>query len=199
LKLPNDAHTAVVHHFERSIEVKRRVMTECLEGILAGAAMVATCIGEKNGKVLICGNGGSAADSQHIAAEFVSILSQDFIRPGLPAIALTTDTSVLTASANDFGFAGVFERQVQALGQPGDVLIGISTSGNSENVVRAMKYAKEHEIHTIAMTGTSGGTLAQIAEITICVPSESVQHIQESHITIGHVLCHLTERVLFSA
>jgi D-sedoheptulose 7-phosphate isomerase len=196
VKLSDNARATVQHHFAGSIEVKQRVMASCLDAILAGAEMIASRMDQK-GKLLLCGNGGSAADSQHIAGEFVSVLSQNFLRPGLPAIALTTDTSILTASANDFGFAGIFERQVQAIGQPGDVLIGISTSGNSENVVRAMKYASEHNIHTIAMVGGSGGQLAQIAEITICVPSDSVQHIQESHITIGHVLCHLAERALF--
>jgi D-sedoheptulose 7-phosphate isomerase len=147
-------------------------------------------------KLLICGNGGSAADAQHIAAEFVSVLSKDFLRPGLAAIALTTDTSILTANANDFGFGGIFERQVQALGRPGDVVLGISTSGNSENVLRAVQYARAHQMCTVALTGGDGGKLAQAAQISICVPSDGSQFIQESHIMLGHILCDLVEQAL---
>lgn len=196
VRLQETASATIQQHFAGSMAVKQRVVDECMDAILAAAEMIAACL-QQNGKLLLCGNGGSAADSQHLAGEFVSVLSQDFMRPGLAAIALTTDSSILTASANDFGFTGVFERQTQALGQPGDVLVGISTSGNSENVVRAINYASEHNIRTIALTGGSGGKLAQLAEVTICVPSTNVQHIQESHITIGHVLCHLAERALF--
>src|SRR5690606_19689146 len=144
----------------------------------------------------ICGNGGSAADSQHLAAEFISVLTQDFLRPGLSAIALTTDSSILTASANDFGFEGIFARQVQALGRPGDVVIGISTSGNSKNVVKALEYACEHDMHTIALIG-AGGKMGEIAEVAIRIPSTVVQHIQEAHITVAHIICYLAERALF--
>jgi D-sedoheptulose 7-phosphate isomerase len=151
----------------------------------------------RGGKILLCGNGGSSADCQHIASEFVNVLSQSFTRPGLAAIALTTDTSMLTSSANDFGFAGVFERQVQALGRPGDALVGISTSGNSENVLRAVQYANEHEVVTIGLTGAAQCKLATDAQIAICVPSTVTAHIQESHIAIGHILCAIVERSLF--
>jgi D-sedoheptulose 7-phosphate isomerase len=143
-----------------------------------------------------CGNGGSASDAQHIAAEFVSVLSQDFQRPGLAAIALTTDSSVLTASANDFGFAGVFERQVQALGRPGDMVIGISTSGNSENVLRAVAYARSHGMRTIGLTGSSQCKLAETAEIVLRAPSPVTRFIQETHIMMGHILCELVEQSL---
>jgi phosphoheptose isomerase len=185
------------HHFAESVRTKQRVVAECEAEILAAASTVAGALRQGN-KILLCGNGGSAADCQHIAAEFVSVLTQDFLRPGLPAIALTTDTSILTASANDFGFEGVFRRQVQALSKPGDVLVGISTSGNSENVLRAIHYGRENELRTIVLTGAAGGKLAGAADIVIRVPSSLTMHIQEAHIAIGHVICDLVERTLFS-
>jgi D-sedoheptulose 7-phosphate isomerase len=179
---------------EASIETKRKLLAEGEGSILEAAQAMADCLAAGN-KLLLCGNGGSAADAQHIAAEFVGVLSQNFPRPGLAAISLTTDTSLLTASANDFGFAGIFERQVQALGRPGDVLIGISTSGNSENVLRAVRYARQHQIRTIAMAGLAG-RLIETVDIAIQVPSTITQFIQESHIMIGHILCDLVERAL---
>jgi D-sedoheptulose 7-phosphate isomerase len=150
------------------------------------------------GKLMLCGNGGSAGDSQHIAAEFVSLLDRSFERPGLPALALTTDTSLITASANDFGFEGIFARQAQALGNPGDCLMGISTSGSSANVVEALKWAGANDIYTLAMTGRSGDTLAGLAETTIMIPHNSVQLIQEAHIAVGHIICALVEHALFA-
>lgn len=183
-------------HLLGSIETKRRLLDICEDAILRAASRVAERL-QKGGKILLCGNGGSAADCQHIAAEFVSVLTQNFLRPGLPAIALTTDSSVLTASANDFGFEGIFARQVQALGRAGDVVIGISTSGNSENVVRALRYAAGHGMSTIALTGANGGKVAESAELSVRTPSVVVQHIQEAHITIGHILCDLVEREIF--
>lgn len=182
-------------HLLGSIDTKQRVLESCEADILAAATCVADSL-RNGGKVLLCGNGGSAADCQHIAGELVSVLSQDYPRPGLAAIALTTDSSILTAIANDFGYAGVFERQVQALGRPGDVVLGISTSGNSENVVRAINYARAHDIRTVALTGATGGKMAAASEVAIRIPSESVQHIQEAHITIGHILCAIVERSL---
>jgi D-sedoheptulose 7-phosphate isomerase len=181
-------------HVLGSIEAKQRLIEACGQPILAAAALIATVFRD-GGKLMLCGNGGSAADAQHIAAEFVCVLSQSFPRPGLPALALTTDTSMLTASANDFGFEGVFARQVQALGRPGDLLVGISTSGNSANVVRAFETARAQGIRCIALTGP-GGKLAEMAEVAIRVPAAATAHIQESHITIGHVLCDLVERSL---
>jgi len=150
----------------------------------------------ENRHIFVFGNGGSAADAQHIAAELVSVLSLDFPRPALAAIALTTDSSILSAIANDFGFGGVFERQVEALGRPGDVIVGISTSGNSENVLRALRAARARGISTIALTGMSASQASEVADIAICVPSNSVQHIQESHITVGHIICAIVERRL---
>src|SRR5439155_11930729 len=135
-----------------SAEVKRQVAEQCMDSILAAANLIADTF-RLGGKVLLCGNGGSAADCQHMAAEFVSRLSKEFDRPGLPAIALTTDTSFLTVFANDCGFEGLFERQVQTLGKPGDTLIGISTSGNSPNVIRAVEAARAAKMRTLILTG----------------------------------------------
>jgi D-sedoheptulose 7-phosphate isomerase len=182
-------------HLLQSAEVNRRVSETCTDSILAAAGLISDAF-RSGGKVLLCGNGGSAADCQHMSTEFVSHLTKDFERPGLPAIALTTDTSFLTAFSNDCGFEGVFERQVQALGKPGDILIGISTSGNSNNVIRAMAAAREAKMHTIALTGSSG-CLAGMANITISVPSSDTQHIQEAHLAIEHILCDLVERYVF--
>jgi D-sedoheptulose 7-phosphate isomerase len=150
----------------------------------------------RGGKLLLCGNGGSAADCQHLAAEFVSRFRREVERRALPAIALTTDTSFLTAFANDCGYEGVFERQVEALGEPDDLLIGISTSGNSLNVIRAVKLAAEKGLRTVALTGR-GGRLPDMVDIAIRVPSTDTQHIQETHLAIEHALCDLVEVILF--
>ncbi len=182
-------------HLRESAEVKCRVAETCLESILAAADLITEAF-QAGGKVLLCGNGGSAADCQHVAGEFVSRLTKDFERPGLPAIALTTDTSFLTAFANDFDFEGVFARQVQALGKPGDVLIGISTSGNSKNVIRAIEAARAAHVRTIVLTG-SGGRLTEMADVAIAVPSAHTQYVQEAHLAIEHILCHIVERKLF--
>src|SRR6185436_16915401 len=138
----------------------------------------------------------SAADSQHLAAEFVSVLQRDHVRPALPAIALTTDTSLLTASANDFGFENVFARQVEAHGRPADVLIGISTSGTSPNVLAALRQARAAGLKTVGLSGRSGGQMGEACDVLIKVPSEATQHIQEAHIAIGHIMCELVERNL---
>jgi len=191
-----DALARLQRHIKQSIETKQRLAERCGDDILAAAEHIACCF-KQNGKLLLCGNGGSAADAQHLAAEFVSVLTQSFLRPGLPAIALTTDSSILTASANDFGFEGIFSRQLQALGRPGDVLLGLSTSGNSENVIRAICYAREHGIFTVVLTGESGGKMATLADLAIRVPSSVTAHIQESHLMIGHILCDLSERAVF--
>ncbi len=168
----------------------------CAETILAAAAAIAASVRE-GGKLLICGNGGSAGDAQHLAAEFVSTLTLDRRRGAIPAIALTTDTSLLTAVANDFGFDGVFARQVEALGRRGDVLLGISTSGGSENVLRAFALGRELGLRTIALTGASGGRLSPLADIAITVPSEVTSHIQEAHIAVGQLVAFLVEDELF--
>lgn len=153
-------------HLLESADVKRQVLETCLEQILAAVDLIVGTF-KTGGKMLLCGNGGSAADSQHMAAEFVSRLTKDFGRPGLPAIALTTDTSFLTAYANDVDLDGVFARQVQALGKPGDVLVGISTSGNSVNVIRAVETARQTNLKIIMLTG-GGGRLASMQQYPIC-------------------------------
>jgi phosphoheptose isomerase len=182
-------------HLLASIQVKQQVLENCLPPILAAADLITETF-KAQGKLLLCGNGGSAADCQHMAAEFVSRLTKDFERPALPAIALTTDTSFLTAYANDLDFQGIFARQIEALGKPGDVLIGISTSGTSLNVIRAVEAARRGNLKIVTLTG-NGGTLAGIADVGIAVPSSNTQHIQESHLAIEHILCDLVERALF--
>jgi phosphoheptose isomerase len=178
-----------------SAETKLRTAEACEDAILAAADLISQAF-YAAGKVLICGNGGSAADCQHMAAEFVSRLTKTFERPGLPAIALTTDSSFLTAYANDCGFDGIFERQVEALGRPGDVLIGISTSGNSPNVVRAVRRARIDRLRTVVLTGAQG-QLASLADVAVSVPSTDTQHIQEAHLAIEHLICWFVERDLF--
>ena len=143
-------------------------------------------------KVIFCGNGGSAADSQHLAAELVGRYKIN--RPALNSIALTTDTSILTAVGNDFGYDTIFERQVEGLGKNGDVLIGLSTSGNSKNVLLAMAKAKAMGIKTVAMTGKKGGKMKQEADFAINVPSDTTNHIQEMHIAVGHIICGIIEK-----
>jgi D-sedoheptulose 7-phosphate isomerase len=148
----------------------------------------------RNGKVLFCGNGGSAADAQHLAAELVGRLVRD--RRALPGLALSTDSSALTCIGNDFGFDEVFARQVEGLGRAGDVLIAISTSGNSPNVVRAVEVAKPMGIYTIGLLGRDGGKLAPLVDLPIVVPSDETARIQEAHIFLGHVMCALIEKEL---
>jgi phosphoheptose isomerase len=183
-------------HLLESAEVGRRVAAEQTGAILAAAELLATAF-RSGAKALLCGNGGSAADCQHLAAEFVNRLSKDFPRPGLPAVALTADSSILTAVANDTGVNEMFARQVETLGAPGDVLIAISTSGASPNVLRAVEAAHAAGLKTIALTG-SAGRLAQLATVSVAVPSASVQHVQEAHLAIEHILCDLVERAVFS-
>ena len=182
-------------HLLASADVKHRTAERCLDAIVEAAAAIEECF-RSGGKVLICGNGGSAADAQHMAAEFVNRLSSDLDRPGLPAIALTTDTSFLTAYANDAGFDGIFERQVLALAKPGDTLVAISTSGNSSNVVRGVITAQQKELVTIGLLG-EGGELTNLVDHAIVVPSRQTQHIQETLLAIEHVICQLVEQALF--
>jgi phosphoheptose isomerase len=185
----------IANHLLDSAEVKRQTAAKCAESIAKAADLIAGCF-LSGDKVLLCGNGGSAADCQHMAAEFVSRFSKDLDRRALPAIALTTDTSFLTGFGNDFGFEGIFGRQVEALGSPGDVLIAISTSGNSPNVIRAVEAARKGSVITIALTG-NGGCLSAIAEVPITVPSTDTQYIQEAHLAVEHILCELVEFILF--
>jgi D-sedoheptulose 7-phosphate isomerase len=179
---------------EESVWVKQRVIDEqvfVLEEILQ-ILLQALRAGNK---VILFGNGGSAADSQHIAAELISKFRRD--RSALPAIALTTDTSILTSIANDFGFDYVFSRQIEGLGEKGDVALGISTSGNSPNVINALRLAKEMGMTTIGFTGSDGGILRNHVDICFCVPSQSTPRIQEVHIAVAHTLCELIEQEFF--
>ncbi|MDQ7052014.1 MAG: D-sedoheptulose 7-phosphate isomerase [candidate division KSB1 bacterium] len=176
--------TFVDWRFKRSIEVKQKTLSEQREAILAAGLSLIEAL-QQGHKILFCGNGGSAADAQHLAAELVVKLAKP--RRPLPGLALTTDTSILTATGNDFAFADIFARQVEALGQAGDVLIGNSTSGNSENVLRAMDVANQQGLVTVALLGRDGGKIAGVAKHAIVVPDEDTQRIQECHLLIGHI------------
>ena len=193
--LKNKSLAHIRSHLLTSAEVKQKTVAECSESLLKAAQIVSASF-RQGGKLLLCGNGGSAADCQHTAAEFVNRLSKDFERPGLPAISLTTDTSFMTAIANDYGFDALFARQVETLGRAGDVLLGISTSGKSPNVVLAMQAAKNRNMSTILLTGNNPN-LTGTADIIIGVPSDNTQHIQETHLAIEHLLCSLVETELF--
>ena len=190
-KSGNSIQTEIRQQLLESAEIKELLAVECVDSIQKAADILVAAV-HKGSRILLCGNGGSAADAQHIATELVSRLR--FERKAIPAIALTTNTSIITAIANDYDFAAVFVRQVEAFGRPGDVLIGISTSGNAKNVIQAFEYAGKNRLQTIALTGGTGGALADLADVSIVVPSESVMRIQESHITIGHILCDIVER-----
>ena len=186
-------HQQIKEEIQASIDVKKLVIEKNTTVIAEITDAVTRCL--KNGrKLLLFGNGGSAADSQHIAAEFVSRFVMD--RRALPAIALTVDTSILTSCANDYHFDRVFARQIEALGQEGDIAIGISTSGNSPNVLTAMEEAKRKRLTTIAFTGESGGKLKDRVDICLCVPSKITARIQEVHITAFHIVCGWAEKEL---
>lgn len=190
-KSGNTIQSEIRQQLLESAGIKELLAAECVDSIQKAADILVAAV-HKGSRILLCGNGGSAADAQHIATELVSRLR--FERKAIPAIALTTNTSIITAIANDYDFAAVFVRQVEAFGRPGDVLIGISTSGNAKNVIQAFEYAGKNGIQTIALTGGTGGALADLADVSIVVPSKSVMRIQESHITIGHILCDIVER-----
>lgn len=185
----------IENYLNNSISVKKKLLDD--KDLLKRIKKVAEVIQDiylKGNKVMIAGNGGSAGDSQHIAAELVSRFFYD--RPGLAAIALTTDTSMLTAIGNDYGYEKVFSRQIQAQGVKGDIFIGISTSGNSKNIIEAVNEAKEKGIYTVAMCG-SGGTLGSKVDISLNMPSDSTPFIQECHIVIGHIICAIVEKSIF--
>jgi D-sedoheptulose 7-phosphate isomerase len=196
--LDDKARAVAAYYLSGSAAVTARTGEEHLDEIMAAAAICVSSL-RSDGKLLICGNGGSAADAQHLATEFMSTLTLDHPRPSIPAIALTTDTSLLTAVANDFGIEGVFARQLESLGKSGDVLIAISTSGNSENVVRAATTARSQGLRVIALTGESGGKLASDADVAIKVPSTKTAHIQETHLAVEQLLALLIERELYPA
>lgn len=186
-----------VHQIAReSIEAKKAFFEAHAETVARAAELIIAAV-KADGKVLIFGNGGSAADAQHIAAELVNRLNYD--RPPIAAIALTTDTSILTSVGNDSSFDELFERQLRALGRRGDVALAISTSGNSPNVLLAVAAARELGIRTIALAGRDGGKLAGAVDVALVVDTRSTQRIQETHITIGHILCELVEDELYGA
>jgi len=175
---------------EESASLKK-TMARNLAGSVEKAAALLIQTLEEGGKILFCGNGGSAADSQHLATELVGRFQID--RGALPALALTTDTSGLTAMANDWGFDVVFKRQVEALGRQGDALVGISTSGRSRNVILAMEEARKRGLRTLAMTGRAQGPMDDLADAVIRIPADRTALVQEGHITVGHILCELIE------
>jgi D-sedoheptulose 7-phosphate isomerase len=181
---------------KESAELKLQVADTMAQRISEAAKLISTAI-NKGGKVMLCGNGGSAADSQHLAAELVVRLTADTDRKALPGIALTTDTSVLTAGSNDFGFENLFSRQIEALGAKGDVLIVLSTSGNSSNIIRAAETARKIGVQTMGFLGSGGGKLETLVDLPLIVPSNDTQRIQESHITMGHIILSLVEEELF--
>lgn len=191
-------HERIIAHFRESIAVKEAAIA-LSPAIGAAAVLMAQCLRD-GGKILVCGNGGSAADAQHFSAELVGRFERE--RRGLPAIALTTDTSTLTAVANDYDFNQIFAKQIEALGRANDVLLAISTSGNSPNVLAAVRAAHAQDLRIVALTGRDGGTLGEslaIDDIEICVPAERTCRIQEVHILAIHCLCDLIDEELLGA
>jgi len=187
----------ILENFEESVKVKSESLSKCSKPLIEASKLIVGSF-RNRGKLMVCGNGGSAADAQHYAAEMIVRLSHDIERPGLPAVALTTDTSILTAGGNDIGFDNIFARQVEALGHPEDILLVISTSGNSKNILSALEVAKEKQIKRIGFLGAGGGKCKDVVNIPIIVPSNNTQRIQETHLLLGHILLELIERELYS-
>jgi len=177
--------------FLQSIQIKEELLHNNVSQIIAIAELVVDAM-KKGGKLIVFGNGGSASDAQHIVAELVGRFKKE--RPGLPAIALTTNTSILTALANDYGYEVIFARQIEALGQKNDIVLGISTSGKAKNVAAGLKQAKKMGLKTVALSGGDGGDITKLADVSLLVPSSCTPRIQEAHITIGHILCELIEQ-----
>ncbi len=184
----------VLKAFEESNRVKERFVKENVDALLTTAQHLATCFAAGH-KLLIFGNGGSAADAQHIAAEFVNRFTVE--RKPLSALALSTDTSILTSISNDYSFDEVFSKQIKALGRKDDIALGISTSGESKNVLVAVETARDMGLYTVGLTGCGGGELARRCDLALIVDSRTTPRIQETHITAGHVLCELVDRILF--
>lgn len=192
-----DTQKFIIDSLNESSETKLKIKDQLSNEIIAAIDILVSAY--KNGKkLLLCGNGGSAADCQHIATELMIRLSHHIQRPALPAIALTTDSSNLTAGGNDIGFENVFARNVEGLGIKGDVLLAISTSGNSPNVVKAVEMAQSKGMKVIGFLGGNGGKLKSVVDLPIVVPSSNTQRIQEGHITIAHIICELVEDKLFA-
>lgn len=183
----------IIDIINEAIHIKEEILHNNTDNIIKTVKLITHCFRSK-GKLLLFGNGGSAADAQHIAAEFIGRFQKT--RPALPAIALNTNTSILTALGNDFGYDVTFVRQIEALGLPSDTAIGISTSGKAKNVILAVKKAKEMGLKTISFTGGTGGELIKISDICMLIPSNNTARIQEAHITIGHIICELVETEL---
>jgi D-sedoheptulose 7-phosphate isomerase len=192
----DELRRAARDYLEETGRTLDRVRETCLDDI-AEAARILTVALRNGGKVLICGNGGSAADAQHLATELVGTLTLDKTRPSIPAIALTTDTSLLTAVANDYGVERMFARQVESLGASGDALVAISTSGASANVLAAVEEAKARGLAVVALTGGPGGKLAPMADVAVRIPSDVTAHVQESHLAVEQLLALLIERELY--
>jgi D-sedoheptulose 7-phosphate isomerase len=191
-----DARKFIIDSLSESAETKLKIKEQLMDEILRAVDILSACYTSGN-KLLLCGNGGSAADCQHIATEMMIRLSHHIQRPALPAIALTTDTSNLTAGGNDIGFENVFARNVEGLGNRGDVLLAISTSGNSPNVIKAVDMAHKKGMKVIGFLGGSGGKLKVKVDLPIVIPSSNVQRIQEGHITVAHIICELVEDKLY--
>lgn len=187
----------IKNQIKKSYETKQAIYeNEVLLDAIEAVAKECVALYKTDKKTILAGNGGSAADAQHIAAELVG--RYGFDRPSIPSLALTTDTSNLTAIGNDYGYEQVFSRQLEGMGQRGDIFIGISTSGNSTNIVKAFESAKKKGIKTVALVGRDGGLMATMADMAIIVPSDSTPRIQESHILIGHILCDIIEKEIFA-
>ena len=192
-----DAKKFIIDSLNESADTKLKIKDNLQAEILKAVEILSGCF--KNGnKLLLCGNGGSAADCQHIATELMIRLSHNIQRPALPAIALTTDSSNLTAGGNDIGFENVFARNMEGLGNKGDVLLAISTSGNSVNVIKAVDTAHKKVMQVIGFLGGNGGKMKDLVDLPIIIPSSNVQRIQEGHITIAHIICELVEDKLYS-
>jgi D-sedoheptulose 7-phosphate isomerase len=189
-------HDLIHDRIQSSIDAKQALLRDSgFHALVAQVAMQIVKSLRAGGKVLFFGNGGSAADAQHLAAEFTGRYLKE--RRGLPALALHTNTSALTAIGNDYGFDYVFARQIEALGKEGDVAIGISTSGHSGNVLRAMEAAKAKSIYTVALVGASGGVMKELADCALCMPTDETPRIQECHILTGHLICEIVEQTMF--
>lgn len=186
----------IIKIFKESISVKEKFMNENLDTIVEVSELIADSF-SKGGKIILFGNGGSSTDASHIAAEFINRFKKE--RPALPAISLGTDMAVITSIANDRDFAEIFSRQLKALAGEHDIVIAISTSGNSSNVIKAVDTAKKKRLKIVAFTGIKGDKLASKADYVLAVPSNKVQRIQETHITLGHVLCQMVDEILFDA
>jgi D-sedoheptulose 7-phosphate isomerase len=195
MKNPSDSISRIREQLRESAKVKESFSEELLQKIARFAEAGASAI-KNDHKIVLLGNGGSAADAQHLAAELVVRLERD--RPGLPAISLVTNASVLTAAGNDFGFERIFSRQIESLVFPGDVLVALSTSGGSANVLRGVEAGRTKQAFIVGLTGETGGKLRDKVDLLLNVPSRNAQRIQEAHITIGHIVCALIEEICCS-